>query len=142
MELTDIYALLTRFEGSSATVLDLEIDGAHLRLEKGGQPVFVGDGQPVPYVPTPPAVATPATSKGTLVTAPLVGTFYAAPSPDQAPFVKVGDRVELGQTLCVLEAMKMMSEVPAPCAGTISEVLAQDGDFAPFDTPLFRILEG
>jgi biotin carboxyl carrier protein len=72
------------------------------------------------------------------VTAPLVGTFYAAPAPDQPPFVKKGDRVIKGQTLCLLEAMKMMSEIPAPCDCVIEEVLKDDGALAAFGDPLIR----
>ncbi len=140
MELTDIFALIERFESSSTTLLDLDMDGTHLRLEKGGAPCATHVAQSSSVVP--PAPSTEVAPKGTLVTAPLVGTFYAALSPDHTPFVQVGDTVEKGDTLCVLEAMKMMSEVPSPCAGTILEILAQDGELAPFDTPLFRILEG
>jgi acetyl-CoA carboxylase biotin carboxyl carrier protein len=73
-----------------------------------------------------------------LVTAPLVGTFYAAPAPDQAAYVAVGDRVKEGQTLCLLEAMKMMSEIKAPCDCVIEEVLKENGSLAAFGDPLLR----
>ena len=72
---------------------------------------------------------------------PPVGTFYAASAPGEAPFVSVGDTVKKGQTLCVLEAMKMMSEVPAPCDCVILEILAKDGDLVGFDAPLFQVRE-
>ena len=79
--------------------------------------------------------------QGETVNAPLVGTFYAAPAPGEAPFVKAGDQGRKGQTVCVLEAMKMMSEVPAPADCIIEEVLVKDGELVGFDAPMFRIRE-
>lgn len=76
-----------------------------------------------------------------MVKAPLVGTFYAAASPDAAPYVKVGQSVRKGDVLCLIEAMKMMNEIPSPADGTVEAVLAQNGDVISFDTPLFRIKE-
>lgn len=67
-----------------------------------------------------------------------MGTYYAAPAPGQPPFVSVGDRVKKGQPLCLIEAMKMMSEIPAPCDCVIEEALKADGQLAAFDEPLFR----
>ena len=69
---------------------------------------------------------------------PLRRTFYAAPSEDAAPFVAVGDRVAKGQTVCLIEAMKMMSEVSAPCDCVIEEVVKANGELAAFGEPLFR----
>jgi len=77
--------------------------------------------------------------EGELVTAPIVGTFYARPAQDKDPFVKVGDTVAEGDILCIIEAMKFMNEVPSTVGGTIREVLVQDGDFVEFGQPLFRI---
>ena len=74
-----------------------------------------------------------------LVKAPLVGVFYAASSPDQQPFVQVGSRVEKGDTLCLIEAMKMMSEVVAPKSGVIKEILAENGQPVEYGQPLFVI---
>ena len=73
----------------------------------------------------------------TLVQAPIVGTFYEAPSPDADPFVKVGDRVEVGQTLCIIEAMKLMNEIQAEAAGTVKQILIQNGQPVEYDQPLF-----
>ena len=70
--------------------------------------------------------------------APMVGTFYAASAPEQPPFVKVGDRVRKGQPVCLLEAMKMMSEIPAPCDCEITAVLKENGALVSFGEPLFR----
>jgi len=74
-----------------------------------------------------------------LVLAPIVGTFYAAPSPDADPFVTVGDRVEVGQTLCIIEAMKLMNEIQAEEAGTVKQVLVQNAEPVEYDQPLFVI---
>jgi biotin carboxyl carrier protein len=68
----------------------------------------------------------------------MVGTFYAASAPEQPPFVQVGDRVRKGQPVCLLEAMKMMSEIPAPCDCEITAVLKENGALVSFGEPLFR----
>lgn len=78
---------------------------------------------------------------GILVKAPLVGVFYAAPAPGETPFVRAGQTVSKGQTLCLVEAMKMLNEIPAPADGVIEEVLVQDGELVEFDAPLFRLRE-
>ena len=74
-----------------------------------------------------------------VVRSPMVGTFYAGPSPDEDPFVKVGQEVLTGQTLAIVEAMKMMNEITAPAPGIITEVLAANGTQVEYDQPLFRI---
>ena len=84
------------------------------------------------------AAEAPADPEAPAITAPLVGTYYAASAPDQAPFVAVGDRVSKGQTVCLIEAMKMMSEVPAPCDCVIEEILKANGELVAFGEPLFR----
>ena len=78
-------------------------------------------------------------SSVTLVKSPLVGTFYVSPSPDEEPFVKVGQEVLTGQTLAIVEAMKMMNEITAPAPGIVTEVLAANGSQVEYDQVLFRI---
>lgn len=78
-------------------------------------------------------------SSVTLVKSPLVGTFYVSPSPDEEPFVKVGQEVLTGQTLAIVEAMKMMNEITAPAPGIVTEVLAANGTQVEYDQVLFRI---
>ena len=73
------------------------------------------------------------------VTSPFVGSFYRAPSPDVPPFVEVGSVVRAGQTLCIIEAMKLMNEIEAECAGTIVEIFAQNGKSVEYGQKLFRI---
>lgn len=89
---------------------------------------------------TPPASAPPM-SDNTLIAikSPMVGTFYEAPSPGEEPFVKIGDRVRPDQTVCIIEAMKLMNEVEAEVSGQVVEILVQNGDPVEYDQPLMRI---
>jgi len=89
----------------------------------------------------PPAApnATEPASDSVDVTSPFVGTFYRAPSPDAPSFVEVGSVVRVGQTLCIIEAMKLMNEIEAECSGTVTEVFAQTGKAVEFGQKLFRI---
>jgi acetyl-CoA carboxylase biotin carboxyl carrier protein len=73
------------------------------------------------------------------ITSPFVGSFYRAPSPDVPPFVEVGSVVRSGQTLCIIEAMKLMNEIESECAGTVTEIFAQNGKSVEFGQRLFRI---
>lgn len=76
---------------------------------------------------------------GVVVKSPIVGTFYEAASPDSDPYVKVGDKVKEGQTLCIVEAMKIMNEIESEFSGTIQEIIAKNGSPVEFDQPLFII---
>ena len=78
--------------------------------------------------------------EGTLVLSPTVGVFYSAPSPDARPFVEVGDQVKKGDTLCIIEAMKLMNEIPAELDGTVAEICVGNGQVVEFNQPLFRIV--
>lgn len=103
------------------------------------QPV-VAPVQPAPTAPTDSAIEAPADSlSGHAVRSPMVGTFYKAPSPGAKIFVEVGDRVNVGDTLCIIEAMKMMNQIEADKAGVIKAVLVEDGQPVEFDEPLFII---
>lgn len=85
----------------------------------------------VPPMGEAPAAA-PAAVSGTKVTAPIVGTFYAAPSPDSKPFVKVGDRIKKGDVIFIIESMKVMSEVPSEFDGVVKEICVNNGDAVEF----------
>ena len=130
-ELKDFLAC---FEGSSLTKLKLSTQEFTIELERS-----LTAAPAVPASAPAPAVPAPKAPEGETVTAPMVGTFYAASAPEQPPFVKVGDRVRKGQPVCLLEAMKMMSEIPAPADCVVEEVLARDGEAVGFGEPLFRI---
>ena len=85
------------------------------------------------------AAAAEAEEDGHAVTAPMVGTFYSAPSPGSADFVQLGDRVNVGDTLCIVEAMKMMNPIEAEVSGTIKSIRAQNGDPVEYGQTLFMI---
>ena len=142
MDLESIYALMERFERSTLTGLELEQNGTRLKLDRTvtAAPAAI---TPIPSAaPAPsdaPAVHQPKESEAEYIKAPLVGTFYAASGPDSAPFVQVGDQIKKGQTVCILEAMKMMSEIPAPMDCVIEEILVENGSLAGYDAPLFRV---
>lgn len=95
-------------------------------------------------VPAPAAETAPApTASNTIsVEAPMVGVFYAAPSPGADPFVSVGSTVHVGDTLCIIEAMKLMNEVVADADGTIAEICVQDGDLVEFGSCIMKIVPG
>lgn len=140
MELESIYALMERFERSSITGLELEQNGTRLKLEKAVAAAAAPAAAVAVAAPAAaPAPKQTAQEEGEYIKAPLVGTFYTAAGPDAAPFVQVGDKVEKGQTVCILEAMKAMSEIPAPMDCVIEEVLLDNGSLAAFDAPLFRV---
>ena len=137
----EIYELMDRFEASTLQRLKLTTAEYTVELDRrsmvsAAAPAAVSAAAPA-AAPAAPAPA-PAKEEGPVITAPLVGTFYSAPAPDAAPFVKAGDRVSKGQTVCLIEAMKMMSEIPAPCDCIIEQVLKADGELAAFGEVLFR----
>lgn len=77
--------------------------------------------------------------KGTPITSPMVGTFYSSPSPDDAPFVKVGDNISIGQVICIVEAMKLMNEIEADVSGKITEICVKNGDSVEFGQVLMYV---
>lgn len=125
-----------------------------LRVAEGDKEIFL-ERKPAPvYMGAPAAAASPvaaaapkavtaapeyAESAGTTVRSPMVGTCYLAPSPEDEPYVSAGCTVEAGQTLALVEAMKMMNEIEAPVSGTLTEILAANGEQVEFDQPLFII---
>lgn len=132
-----------------------EPDGTAVELERASaaQPVAVPTPVPsamaaqvtaptvAPAAPEP-AAQTPAAApepKGTEVTAPMVGVFYAAPAPGDEPFVHVGSKVKAGETLCIIEAMKVLNEVTAEADGEVLEICVADGDLVEFGSCLMRI---
>lgn len=95
-------------------------------------------GHEIPKSLTPP-LPTEVESTGTFVTSPMVGTFYSSPSPDDPPFVKVGDRIEKNTIVCIIEAMKVMNEVKAGVSGIITEILPESGHPVEFGTKLIKV---
>jgi acetyl-CoA carboxylase biotin carboxyl carrier protein len=87
----------------------------------------------------PSQPATPAAADEHVIKSPIVGTFYAGPSPDAGPFVRVGDFVEAGQTVCIIEAMKLMNEIEADIGGEVARVLVENGQPVEYGEPLFAL---
>lgn len=149
MELDDIRQLVTEFRDSDLATFELDLDDAHLSLSKPcAHPApVVAESQfsaQVPVVSAPSATAGPAApslspASGTPVTAPLVGVFYAASSPDAEPFVSEGSQVSKGQVVCIVEAMKAMNEIKAPCSGTVASISAKDGELVSFGQTIMEI---
>ena len=135
MELQELYGLMDRFAASGLTALEWERGEEKISLRREGTV-----SQTV-VVPAPVSVSSVPEEReeGEVVSAPLVGVFYAAPAPEEPPYVAPGTQVKKGDTLCLIEAMKMMSEVPAPADCVVEEVLAKDGEAVGVDAPLFRI---
>ena len=118
------------------TGIEIEENGTVVRLERNIAPVM----NPV----IPANIAVPESSTGESseydeITSPMIGVFYAAPAENADPFVNVGDRVKKGDTLCIIEAMKLMNEVPAERDGVIKEICVKNGSTVEFGTVLFRI---
>lgn len=123
------------------TSLDVQENGLSVKLERKSQPAAAES-----IKPTAASVASPEPAPsaehpvGTVVTSPTVGVFYAASSPDSKPFTEVGSYVKRGDTLCIIEAMKLMNEIPAECDGTVEEIYVSNGQVVEFGQPLFRIV--
>ncbi|MCX6876109.1 MAG: acetyl-CoA carboxylase biotin carboxyl carrier protein [Verrucomicrobia bacterium] len=155
MDIQEIRRIVELMNEHGLTFLDLSHKDFHLKLKKGPdwddlRGLLASLPPPGAAAPAPTACAAPGTlspaaplvpaaAEGTEITSPMVGTFYAKTSPEVPPLVMVGDVVAVGQTLCVIEAMKVMNEIQAECAGTICAVVAEDGTPVQFGDVLFRI---
>ena len=137
MELETLFQLMDRFSRSDLSALEWRHgeDAVVLKREMTAAPAAV----PAVQASVPSSNAAPAEDDAELVTAPMVGTYYAAASPDEAPFVKVGQKVNKGDVLCIIEAMKMMSEITAQYDGVVAEILAENGQAVGFGAPLLRL---
>ena len=115
--------------------------GTRIRLTRSRAPSPVAPAAPMPIAPTVPTASTePAPDDGLHeVLSPMVGTFYRSPSPEADPFVSEGDRIESGQTVCIIEAMKIMNEIPADVQGEVVEILVGDGQPVEYNQALFKI---
>ena len=143
MDLKDVYELLDKFDGSACCEMELNLNGMQLNLKKyssiaapsGLNNVVAGNTQ------TQAEQVTDNESAGDAVEikAPLVGTFYQAPGPDEQPYVKVGQQVKKGDVVGIIEAMKLMNEVVAPQDGVILSIDATDGNMVQYGQVLFTM---
>ena len=147
MEIENLIRLIETVSASEVTGLKYEENGVKLHLtKKKGQVQVVaapeiseGIEGAAAAAEVPSVTADSAPSGGKLVESPLVGTFYAAPAEDAAPFVAVGDTVKKGQTLAIVEAMKLMNEIESEFDGIVEEILVENGQAVEYGQPLFRI---
>ncbi|HIT31497.1 MAG TPA: acetyl-CoA carboxylase biotin carboxyl carrier protein subunit [Candidatus Enterenecus stercoripullorum] len=142
MDKQEIFDLISRFETGTATRMKLTMGDFSLELEKGTGTAAAAGPAPGPEAYAASPVAESSETEGPCITAPLVGTFYIASESGAEPFVRPGQTVKKGQTVGLLEAMKMLSEVQAPCDCVIEEILAQDGVLVSFGEPLVRYRKG
>ncbi len=151
MDIRKIKKLIELLEETGISEIEIKEGEESLRLSRHSHMMEVSS--PARYVnaPLPSAVPAPAfhhamdnkpvepTSAGHKVRSPMVGTMYISPSPEASPFVTVGKSVQVGDTLCIIEAMKMFNEIEADRAGTITAILVTNGDPVEYDQPLFTI---
>lgn len=147
MNIKELKEMVGLMKDNDLVELEIEKDGERIRLKKNTGQIFKQEPQPtvISYpmvqedktqVPLPKAEAS---DKLHLVRSPMVGTFYSAPAPDQDPYVTKGKKISQGDVLCIVEAMKLMNEIKSDVAGTIVEVLVENGTPVEFDQPLFKI---
>ncbi len=157
MDLRSIRKLLEIVQSHDISEIEIKEGDTNIRITKNKEPVIMqAPAQQVVQAapaaaPTPaqPQVSAPdaestapaaaAEESGFVVKSPMVGTFYAAPAPDADPFVQVGDHVNAGDTLCIIEAMKIMNPIEAEVSGTIKKILVQNAEPVEFGQPLFII---
>lgn len=152
MDLQEIRNIVELMNEHGLTDFDLSKKDFHLKLKKGpdmealsgllaNMPRVAAQAAPAaaPVAATAAPAAAPAATAGSEITSPMVGTFYRKPAPDAPNFVEVGSTVSEGQTLCIIEAMKVMNEIKAECSGTICELVATDGNPVQYGDILFRI---
>lgn len=150
MDLQEIRRIVELMNEHGLTEFDLTKKDFHLKLKKGADaddlrsllsslpaaaPAAIPHAAPAAVAAAAPAPA----AEGSEITSPMVGTFYRKPAPDAPDFVEVGSSVSIGQTICIIEAMKVMNEIKAEKSGTICAVVAEDGTPVQFGDVLFRI---
>jgi acetyl-CoA carboxylase biotin carboxyl carrier protein len=146
MDLEMIEGLVKIMENSSLTEMTLKEGNLKISLSKLDHPPVVAPGMPMmpppPHAENPAPAAAPAEEQEEeklFITSPIVGTFYSAPAPDAPAFVKVGEQVKNGQTVCILEAMKLMNEIQADYDCEIEAVLVSNEQKVEYGQPLFRV---
>ena len=152
MDLRKLKTLIDLVAESGISELEVNEGEDRVRIVNAGSPTPTGQvvyANPAPQVmqaapvaatpaPAAPIAETPAET-GFVARSPMVGTFYRAPNPESPDFVKVGDSVKVGQTLCIIEAMKLLNEIEAEKEGVIKQILCENGQGVEFDQPLFII---
>ncbi len=155
MDIRKVKKLIELLEESNLTEIEIVEGEESVRLSRGGTvtppppvatpaPTVATTAMPAPALATPAARAEPETEdealpEGEVLRSPMVGTFYSSPNPEAEPFVSLGQKVSEGETLCIIEAMKMFNQIEAEVSGTVVAILAETGQPVEFDQPLFVI---
>jgi acetyl-CoA carboxylase biotin carboxyl carrier protein len=148
MDLRKLKKLIDLVQESGIAELEITEGEEKVKIVKGGQVTVSATPAPQPAPaapiearPAPAPTAAPASSppapEGPVIKAPMVGTFYRSPSPDAKPFVEVGQAVKEGDTICIIEAMKLMNEIEADAAGVVKAILVENGQPVEYGQPLF-----
>ena len=124
---------------TNLTEIEIEHDDLRIRVARGGGEVRAVVPASAPVEVKAAATPEPAKPSAGTIPSPMVGTAYRAPDPNAKPFVEVGDTVRQGQTVLIIEAMKTMNQIPAPRAGTVTEILVEDGQPVEYGEPLLTI---
>ncbi|NJM56427.1 MAG: acetyl-CoA carboxylase biotin carboxyl carrier protein [Synechococcales cyanobacterium RU_4_20] len=154
LDLNQIKELLASLDNTDISELKLKGENFELLVRRGSEPVAapvprpaaspapVGSVSPValPALSPPEPVSSVVNPNWIEIRSPMVGTFYEAAAPGEAAFVQVGDRIKVGQTVCILEAMKLMNELESEISGEVVEILVENGQPVEFDQPLVRVL--
>lgn len=152
MDIRSIRKLIEIVEQSDIAEIEIKEGEHNIRITRSKEPVYISAPaasapvatQAAPVAAAPAAVATsapaaPAEVSGHAVTSPMVGTFYGSPSPDAGAFVQVGDQVSAGDTLCIIEAMKIMNPIESDTSGTVKKIMGVNGEPVEYGQPLFII---
>ncbi|MBK1647894.1 acetyl-CoA carboxylase biotin carboxyl carrier protein [Rhabdochromatium marinum] len=152
MDIRKVKKLIELLEESNVAEIEIHEGEESVRISRQGHAApgfFMSSGAPPAAAPAAPGPSAPATSEpapaasepddGTIVRSPMVGTFYRSPSPGTKPFVEDGSEVKLGDTLCIIEAMKILNQIEAEIAGRIQRILVENGQPVEYNQPLFVI---
>jgi len=143
VDIRKIKKLIELLEESGIAEIEIKEGEEAVRISRGvtalNAPVMVAAPAPVAAAPAPTPAGAAAAPRGTPVKSPMVGTFYLTPAPDSAPFVKLGQAVAVGDTLCIIEAMKIMNPIEAEVAGEVLAILVENGHPVEYEQPLFLI---
>ena len=149
MNLKEIKELINLMNDNELSEIEIEREGTKIKIKKSssGFPEIVHRSVPnfrsetqIAAEPTPTASSVPAANPNVKeIKSPMVGTFYRAPSPESPSFIEAGQMVEVGQVVCIVEAMKMMNQIEADKSGTVSAILVEDGEPVEFDQPMITI---
>ncbi|MBI9017624.1 MAG: acetyl-CoA carboxylase biotin carboxyl carrier protein [Phycisphaerae bacterium] len=148
MDINTIKELIEMMKVNDLSEIKIDTGEEKISLKRGSEQVYVSAPAAASAVPAPVPAAAPAAGESAPlapvgnfkeITAPVVGTFYSAPSPTANPFVKVGDTVNADDVVCIVEAMKVMNEVKAEISGTITKILVENGQAIEFGQPMFLV---